>query len=61
MQMGEFAVDQKTVLQLTELTLQQKLILKQLAIKEPASMETYNRSRSVVTRLHLEKYVSTIF
>ncbi|HOT96571.1 MAG TPA: IS1634 family transposase [bacterium] len=38
LQMGQFTVDQKTVSQLTELTQQQKFILKQLAIKEPVAI-----------------------
>jgi len=36
--MGQFIVDQKKVSQLTELTQQQQLILKQLASKEQASI-----------------------
>ena len=40
--LGQFIIDQKKVSQLTELTQQQKLILKQLDIKEPASIiDTY--------------------
>lgn len=38
LQLGQFIVDQKNVSQLTELTQQQKLILKHLGIKEPASI-----------------------
>lgn len=38
LQLGQFIVDQKKVSQLTELTQQQKLILKHLGIKEPASI-----------------------
>ena len=36
--LGQFIIDQKKISQLTELTQQQKLILKQLDIKEPASI-----------------------
>ncbi len=38
LQLGQFLIDHKTVSQLTELTLQQKNILKQLGIKEPAAI-----------------------
>jgi hypothetical protein len=38
LQLGTFLVGQKKVSQLTELTPQQKLILKQLGIKEPAAI-----------------------
>jgi transposase len=38
LQLGQFTVDQKKVSQLTELTQRQKLILKQLDIKEPTTI-----------------------